>query len=176
MTNAPSRTKEHFHTKEWERLSDEAQELIWKHQNEKQVPVGKLAGALGLSVKAATLPPGISGEILPDTSDTGFSHKIRINRHEIKHRQRFTIAHEIAHFLLHTDMIGTGIADDKMYRSTLSDKYEAEANRLAAEILMPWRLVERAVSIDGNNTEMLAQSLGVSETAIKIRLGIPLDD
>ena len=36
-----------------------------------------------------------------------------------KTRQRFTIAHKIAHFILHREAIGDGIVDDALYRSGL---------------------------------------------------------
>ena len=57
-------------------------------------------------------------------------------------RRRFTIAHEIAHFLLHRDKIGDQLSDDAMYRSSLSSDDERAANRLAADILMPMGLIQ----------------------------------
>jgi Zn-dependent peptidase ImmA (M78 family) len=30
-------------------------------------------------------------------------------------RQRFTLAHEIAHYVLHRDLVENGIVDDTMY-------------------------------------------------------------
>ncbi|HCM3005245.1 TPA: ImmA/IrrE family metallo-endopeptidase, partial [Klebsiella pneumoniae] len=94
-------------------------------------------------------------------------------------RQRFTLAHEIAHFLLHRDRIGDGITDDILYRSKLSDFMEVQANRLAADILMPGHLLEKklleltqTVELrDEQKIERLAEVAGVSTTAIKIRLG-----
>ncbi|MCB8877663.1 ImmA/IrrE family metallo-endopeptidase [Acidisoma silvae] len=83
----------------------------------------------------------------------------------------------MAHFLLHSDQIGSGIEDDVLYRSSLSDRREAEANRLAADILMPHELVEefletaKALSID-DIPSYLADQFEVSEAAMKIRLGI----
>jgi Zn-dependent peptidase ImmA (M78 family) len=98
---------------------------------------------------------------------------IRVNRHEHKHRQRFTIAHEIAHFVLHKDEIRDGITEDTFYRSGLPERREWEANRLAADILMPWDLV-RALAADGKTTPSeLAQELEVSQAAMHIRLGLP---
>lgn len=157
---------------EWKKLSKEQQALIVSHQNEFPVKVGAIAKSFGIEVKKATLAAGISGEI----KEVGGACTIRINRHDVKARQRFTLAHEIAHFLLHRDKIGDGITDDILYRSKLSDELEAEANRLAADIVMPWSLIQASlVSYKGLNTEQkieqLAEVTEISTTAIKIRLG-----
>ncbi|WP_244665103.1 ImmA/IrrE family metallo-endopeptidase [Candidatus Symbiopectobacterium sp. 'North America'] len=101
---------------------------------------------------------------------------IRVNRHDVKERQRFTLAHEIAHFLLHRDRIGDGITDDILYRSKLSDFMEVQANRLAADILMPGHLIQPKLKEftelrDEEKYKKLADMAEVSTTAIKIRLG-----
>ncbi|WP_353340376.1 ImmA/IrrE family metallo-endopeptidase [Pelagimonas sp. KU-00592-HH] len=135
-----------------------------------------MARALGVEVKSATLRPRISGQIQrSDSSQSGY--RIRVNRHEAPTRQRFTIAHEIAHFLLHRDYIGDGIEDSILYRSTLSDKREAEANRLAAELLMPKDSVIQALRVRGGRATPriaveIAQDFNVSEAAMSIRLGL----
>ncbi|WP_198152587.1 ImmA/IrrE family metallo-endopeptidase [Tsuneonella dongtanensis] len=123
-------------------------------------------------MKAATLSPGISGEITRAPDGT---YTIRVNRHDPKRRQRFTVAHELAHFLLHRDQIGNGIQDDKLYRSSLSDRREQEANRLAADILMPPHLIDAALNdaIEkdvGDRLAHLANELNVSEPAMSVRL------
>lgn len=158
---------------EWLRLSDRERDLIHRHQNGFPVKLSSLAREFGLKVVASTLPPGISGEIRP--SGSGFT--ISVNRHDSSRRQRFTVAHEIAHYLLHKDQIGDGISDDVLYRSSLSDWREAEANRLAAEILLPREAVNSKVQeshglSEGEMVSLLAGEFGVSEIAIRIRLGL----
>ena len=92
-------------------------------------------------------------------------------------RQRFTLAHEIGHMLLHRDRIGDGIVDDILYRSSLSDTLEAQANRLAADILMPYPLIMEKlheyedIVDEERKYESVARDLEVSTTALKIRLG-----
>ncbi len=157
---------------EWDSLLEEQREIIKKHHNEFPVSVGSIAKEFGIDVKASTLPAGISGTI----QETNGSFFVRINRHDVKARQRFTVAHEIAHFLLHKDFIGDGITDDVLYRSKLSDVLEAQANRLAADIIMPWHLIEDSLSrnsdIKGEKKyETISDEANVSTTAIKIRLG-----
>jgi hypothetical protein len=152
------------------------QEILSRHLGEIPVAVGRLANELGLLVSLASLSPSISGLIEPDeASPSGF--RIRINRYEVDERQRFTVAHEIAHFLLHRDYIRSGIVDNVMYRSSLSSKREAEANRLAADIVMPFSIVMTELKkLGGTKDEVSAAALArifkVSVPAMKVRLGI----
>lgn len=156
---------------EWRSLATSVRATIQEHQDIAPIRLALLARALGVPIKAATLAPGISGEIRPNSE--GFI--IRINRHDPSKRQRFTVAHELAHFLLHSDQIDAGIADDVLYRSSLSDRREAQANRLAADILMPDDLVlagieearEKGV---GDLGLYLTEQFSVSEGAIRIKL------
>ncbi|MCH1924531.1 ImmA/IrrE family metallo-endopeptidase [Shewanella sp. C32] len=151
---------------------ENARMLIRQFHNILPVKVGSIASKLGVKVKISTLPTGISGEIKKEDN----TYIIKVNRHDVKERQRFTIAHEIGHFILHKEMIGDGIVDDALYRSKLSDRLEAEANKFAAEILMPWDLIKSKIEEfrDLKNEELyeaLSKEFEVSTTAIKIRLG-----
>lgn len=160
---------------EWSQITQRERDIISPFLQEAPVKVAGIARALGIEVKSATLKPRISGQIGPsDTSPSGF--RIRVNRHEAMVRQRFTIAHEIAHYLLHRDQIGDGLEDTILYRSTLSDRREAEANRLAADLIMPRELVRKDLGELGGITtpevaSKLAAKYDVSEAAMKIRLG-----
>lgn len=159
-------------SREWGKLQPEEKETISRAQVTLPVKVGEIAKSLGLIVKRSTLSAGISGEI----RSAGAGYIIRVNRHDVKARQRFTVAHEISHYLLHRELIGDGIVDDILYRSSLSDAREAEANRLAADIVMPWKLINEFLSAHQNlhieqRIEKLAEAADISTTAIKIRLG-----
>lgn len=157
---------------EWSLLTTEQVKTIENFQKEFPVAIGNIAKAFGLVVKKSTLPAGISGEIKEENG----SYVIRVNRHDVKARQRFTISHEIAHFLLHKDKIGDGITDDVLYRSKLSDLLEIQANRLAADMILPWKLIQDSLQKHAekkNETkyEIIAEEAEVSTTALKIRLG-----
>ncbi len=87
-------------------------------------------------------------------------------------RIRFTVAHELAHFLL-------GHLDDKpRYRDPTKnfnidnfDPIEAEANKLAARILMPKEKIDFLLYEQGiTNLEAMAKLLQVSKTALSFRL------
>lgn len=159
-------------SREWLMLTEEQQRLIASFHGDFPVKVGALAKSFGISVKSSTLNAGISGEIKQE----GGNYVIRVNRHDVKARQRFTLAHEIAHFLLHKESIGDGIVDDILYRSSLSDSMEAQANRLAADILMPMSFVNKKLTElsqyrEEEQIEKVASLLEVSITALKYRLG-----
>lgn len=158
-------------SKEWSRLTPEATAIIQAHHTSFPVKVGAIAKAFGLIVKSSTLPGNISGEI----KETDGQIVIRINRHDVKARQRFTLAHEISHFLLHRDLIGDGITDDALFRSKLPSAIETEANRLAADILMPIHLlnIHKKLKADLKGEalyESLAQDFEVSLTSLKYQL------
>lgn len=156
------------------RLQPAEIDILKSFTSEAPVRVGALAKALGLEVVLAALPLNISGLIKPNDNGNGFI--IKINRFEPKNRQRFTIAHEIAHFLLHRDRIHAGVVDSILYRSKLSSRLEAEANRLAADIVMPRTLVDHFTADDNFGTkdqmiERLAEQFQVSKQAMEIRVG-----
>lgn len=152
-----------------------AHDIIRAHQTSSPVDVVALAEALGLKVFADALPAGVSGQIVkrPEYgSPSGYS--IIVNSKEAPVRQRFTVAHEIAHFVLHKDMIGDGIQESTLYRANgFSSKQEVEANKLAADVLMPWHLLSPIVNATPRTPAELAEVFNVSEVAMSIRLGLP---
>ena len=163
-------------TREWDRIRPEERAVIAPYLEDVPVKIATMARALGIEVKSATLRPRISGQLQRSPeSPSGF--RIRVNRHEAQTRQRFTIAHEVAHYLLHREFIGDGIEDSILYRSTLSDTREAEANRLGAQLLMPEKSVLRVLrELGGRATpeiaRIMAERYDVSEAAMSIRLGL----
>ena len=160
----------------WQRVDAHEAEIVQQHVNSVPVKVGEIAIALGLRVVTAPLEPKVSGLIRPSTeAPAGF--EIKVNKYEIPERQRFTIAHELAHYLLHRNEIGTGVVDSVLYRSNLTSRKETEANRLAAAIIMPAALVSREARLRGGASrpgvvEELAELFRVSTPAMKVRLGL----
>jgi Zn-dependent peptidase ImmA (M78 family) len=96
-------------------------------------------------------------------------------------RQRFTIAHELAHLLLHTDeQLHVDERSPIGFRSALSSKAvddkEIEANQFAAELLMPYDLLLDEINELSEETptedaiRLLADTFVVSEQAMTFRL------
>jgi hypothetical protein len=153
-------------------------DLVLRFQSAAPVDVVGLARALGINVwKSASttlLPVGASGLIRRDDKHGGQAgYSIIVRSTDAPVRRRFTIAHEIAHFLLHRDKIGDQLSDDAMYRSSLSSDDERAANRLAADILMPMGLIQDYMRKHGTDEpSTLAAAFRVSEVAMRIRLGL----
>lgn len=95
-------------------------------------------------------------------------------------RRRFTAAHELGHFLLHRDRMGRYRADTKIFEEADgSDPLESEANRFAAELLMPKEICEArekelrtkyGICPRGVLAYRLASELLVSREAMRYRL------
>lgn len=110
----------------------------------------------------------------------GDSFAVNVNALESKNRRRFTAAHELAHYLLHRDLMGDG---EKMHRHidslynggeqagdvVFSRAHEIQANRLAAQIVMPAPLVREKFAAQ-QDAALLASDFGVSKAAMEIRL------
>ncbi len=149
-------------------------EIIQRHQENAPVDIVAIAHNLGINVYSACESENLSGKIIKDSKLGGKSgYAIFVNSNDSPVRQRFTIAHEIAHFVLHKHEIGDGIVEDALYRSCLSNKKEVEANKFAADILMPWHLINRVMQKPFENIKELAERFQVSQSAMSIRLGIP---
>lgn len=159
-----------------DRIDPQQLEVLRRFTSETPVRVGALAMALGLKVTKAPLPAKISGVIQPCREAEG-GFEIKVNKYEIPERQRFSVAHEISHYLLHKEYIKNGVVDNIMYRSNLSSTKEVEANKLAAEIIMPVALIKSEIKNyegpkDQDFSEEMAHKFRVSEPAMRIRLGI----
>ena len=108
---------------------------------------------------------------------------IGVNADHHEHRQIFTTAHELGHFLLHDfDDLHVDRQLKVWLRSELSsqgiDDEEKEANLFAAELLMPVRFlgedVDKIGAIDLEDEDVLrrlAKKYGVSTQAMTFRLG-----
>ena len=105
------------------------------------VPVEKIARSLGAHVRHSPLDEELSGMIYIN----GNTPIIGVNSSHHRNRQRFTIAHEIAHLVLHRDMISNQVHVDRRFPVLMRDaesaagteRMEIDANRFAAELLMP---------------------------------------
>jgi len=155
----------------------DARPIIAGFQKSAPVQVIPIASQLGLKVyNVNNWDDEISGMIVRDEKRGGSSgFAIYVNGKHPEVRRRFTMAHEIAHFVLHRSLIGDGVQDDALYRSKLSSAIEAEANRYAADILMPWSLLNEQISNGNNSVEALARAFNVSKSSMSIRLGVPYE-
>lgn len=174
LTVPPARWEVKSPSREFRSLSPTVRTAIDSYLQEYPVKLGAIAHELGVKVLLSTLPRGISGQICQENGE----FVIRINRHEAKHRQRFTLAHELAHFLLHQDKIIAegGWSENVLLRAPNQPiQIEYEANRLASDLVIPSDLVEQAAAeyagpITSEVIEDLARRFGVSTAAMEIKL------
>ncbi len=147
-----------------------------------------LANALGIPVYGVDMDNNnLSGYISKD--DEGYY--ICVNKNHPATRQQFTIAHEIGHFILHKDVLDSGNLLPTMYKvgdgitpalaradytNPLYRSMETEANKFAAELLMPKdEFIQKANECE--DLVELALSFKVSVGAASIRannLGIEI--
>lgn len=145
------------------------------------VPVERIAKKLTAQLRFSPLDDELSGMVfIKDGTPI-----IGVNALHHPNRQRFTIAHEVGHLLLHRAEIIRQIHVDKgfpmLMRDTASaagvDEIEVEANFFAAELLMPEELLAR--SLQGQSFDVddegavgaLAKEYKVSTAAMRFRLG-----
>ena len=163
-------------SRELQKINPIHRRILDKYMSEYPVKLGNMAREIGVAaIKVASMRTGVSGQIMKEDGH----YTIRVNRNEARERQRFTIAHELAHYLLHRHVIDSspdGITDNVLYRSGASDQIEREANRLAADLVMPRDVIEKKLREDFHGIvteatiESLAASFEVSKAAMEIRL------
>lgn len=145
------------------------------------VPLERLAELCRATIRYEPFEGDLSGMVHRRSDGSGV---IGVNSSHSPTRQRFTIAHEIGHLLLHGDeelhideKRPLGRRDE--LSSQAVDPHEIEANQFAAELLMPEFLVrELVVNLVHDNSdvsveeaiEKLARTFGVSQLAMTHRL------
>ncbi|MGY4353594.1 Zn-dependent peptidase ImmA (M78 family) [Bradyrhizobium sp. i1.3.1] len=144
------------------------------------VPVEKLARALGVRVEYSPFDDELSGmAFLREGTPI-----IGVNSNHHPNRQRFTIAHELGHIVLHRPHLETAVMIDKsrnfIPRDPTSaqgtDPLEIQANAFASELLLPAKLIRQALAErpgdlnDDDYLIALAKRFRVSLTAFQYRL------
>ena len=154
-----------------------AREILERFGNHVPVDVEAIAKSYNLSIRTQALEESVSG-MLVIKDDGGL---IGVNETHHPNRQRFTVAHELGHFLLHRHasnvFIDTGPIFFRDESSSDGSKLrEIQANRFAAELLMPRRILvellrsERFDPSDDAALRRMANRIGVSSQALLIRL------
>lgn len=151
-------------------------EILEKYKNKTPVPILKIAKELSLKVfKTDDFTDNQSGLIRKEGDD----YCIYVNQSHSSTRMRFTIAHEIAHYLEHILPNNNRLPNNYVTLNRQSvngddeqsedeQKMEAEANKLAAKLLMPEKKFaeswEKAKSI-----EEVSSCFDVSVSAVAVR-------
>ena len=142
------------------------------------VNVEVIARDLKVYVRKSPTEDDISGFLLKQPEGPVV---VGVNSLHHPNRQRFTIGHEIGHFLLHQyDKVHVDRLMVKLRNSASStgeNEEEVEANRFAAELLMPRSFLERDLKdlmskdlLDDKWMQQLAKRYAVSVQAMTNRL------
>ena len=145
------------------------------------VPVDEIARSQGARIRYSPFEGELAGMLIRDDRNT----VIGVNSLHHVNRQRFTIAHELGHLVLHKGKVHI----DRSFRVNRRDAVaaqatnpeEVEANRFAAELLMPHDLImgDLADCIDiedEKDLKALALKYQVSLQAMTHRITNLLDD
>lgn len=139
------------------------------------VDVEKIARMSGIEIQTIPLDDELSGMAFIKEGRS----IIVVNALHHRNRQRFTIAHELAHHTLHQEELTKAVHVDKAIlrrnaRSTTGeDLFEVEANAFAAELLMPRSELRAYGWIDVNDDHViasLAREFQVSAASMAIRV------
>ncbi|MHB8394339.1 MAG: ImmA/IrrE family metallo-endopeptidase [Candidatus Dormibacteria bacterium] len=142
------------------------------------VPVDRIAEGLGARITFQPFDDNLSGILVRLDDGTA---AIAVNSSHAPARQRFTIAHEIGHLLLHE---GRPVFVDRLVRVNLRhqpsakpSREETVANRFAAELLMPESILMGSIinlrdsHVSGHDMiALLADRFQTSAQAMEYRL------
>jgi len=164
-----------------EEIEKKAFQLLKEHDHlNAPINIKSIIKKLGIKLSPYDLGEDVSGVLVIDKGN----YKIGYNSTESLVRQRFTLAHEVGHFILHCEDKEEGLFVDNtkyMFRkgSPNSKEYkrEMQANQFAAALLMPEQLIQKYIgdwknrsSTDHELIKELAKKFKVSEIAMTFRL------
>ena len=134
------------------------------------VDLSEIAKNNNIDVYISELPDGIYVAIRYNNEKKKF--EILIEKNESNVRQRFTLAHELAHFFLerHTIEYSGKVHFDTLFRKEKNIE-EREVEYLAGAILMDKEILIRLYKINSSIKD-LAKVFDVSESAMTVRLSI----
>ena len=151
---------------------------IHEQAGQRHAPFDPVAAAqkLGLQVfNSEFRNHGTSGVFKKGASG---GYEIHVDRSSPRRRARFTVAHELGHFVLHKDEVEAVVDSDvNMYRRRSAGREEDpadrqreyQANMFAVEFLMPEEKVREAYRVTDDLTR-LADVFDVSEEAMGYRV------
>lgn len=148
-------------------IVDKANEVLNRAVGSDVLPVDLNKVAEKLGVLVAELPPSHRKYSGWYEKGNGRTPTAYFNPDDSPRRQRFTLAHELGHHVLeHGDSFRDPAANFSLDNF---DYKEAEANRFAAELLMPRHVVKPMFDF-GYSLDELANAFQVSEVAMHYRL------
>lgn len=128
--------------------------------------VSALTKLLGIKMRFEPMSGDESGCLKKEAKTGGWIMTVNSLHHP--HRQRFTIAHELGHFIQHS-ILADSFEDSAFFRNGEMNRMETEANKFAAELLMPDTKFNEFVSAGSVRVEEIAEFFQVSSMAVRVR-------
>lgn len=113
---------------------------------------------------------GINGVIEWNVDNANAKAKIYINKDYSSERRRFTLAHELGHFILHPNQKKLRVDIYDYSKDSQESIDETEANYFAASLLMPKEEFYRMLNVSEGDIKLTAKYFGVSLSAVENRL------
>ncbi len=126
--------------------------------------VERLVSSLGIKLRSLPLDDDISGHLA--LTERGW--EITVNSLHHPKRQRFTVAHELGHYMLHRRQCQE-FTDNKLFRGVDQNPMETEANVYAADLIMPEDAFRSFINNVSNKIDAIAEHFGVSALAVRVR-------
>jgi len=150
-------------------VQNEAEKFL-KDEGFNSLPIDLMAIAKKLEITVQAKPKsngGVSGMLLKCGDSFGIMYATHINNTGF---QRFSIAHEIGHFLLdgHIEQILPDGANEHESRAgfTSSDPYEIEADNFASALIMPSELFKKEMQKMEEGLKAIKALADVCETSL----------
>lgn len=150
-----------------ERLDTFAEDIVKRYKLSIPIDIRGLIRQFDIDLHEAPFTETFSGALCPYPELPG-EYLILLNSIHSETRKRFTLAHELAHYLLHEPkavMLGSA-----RRRRRWSSFQEREAEAFAACLLMPRGMVLDEVKRMGRDPKVLARRFWVSRRAMEIRM------
>jgi len=141
-------------------------------QSDGSVDIIQLASIIGIGVYGSEASDDFNAEITHIQSEDKF--EILVNTKHSLNRQRFSIAHELSHFVLHADRIRECGSLKRSFDSndpTYSPDMEKAADELAGELLMPEELLREEFPLIFEKNPVLSFER-IKEISIKFKVSI----
>jgi Zn-dependent peptidase ImmA (M78 family) len=166
----------------YQKIESDAHALLSIHAiTEAPIPIERLTRQMGVALISYDMGEEISGLLVLQ----GSTGTIGYNSKHSKKRQRFTIAHELGHYVLHREKENFFVDKDFLVKYRSSKSYnsdeirlEQQANAFAAAILMPknfimeYLLAEKYKDYSESAIiDEMASKFDVSVLAMTYRLG-----
>lgn len=162
------------------RAKQAAANILKKYEMSLPIDIELIVSSEGVILHREKLEDAVSGMLVIKNNQV----VIGVNAKHHPNRQRFTIAHEFGHYLLHRNLSNIFFDESLVFfrdeQSSEGSKYqEIEANNFAAELLMPEKLLREKITqqpvdafddSDNSLIQQLAKNFGVSIQALTIRL------